>query len=336
MKTIIACILLLAGTARAAEPLHVCATVPDLGSITRSIGGNEVEVTVFAKGGEDVHFVEARPSFVKELSKADLYLQMGMDLEVGWAPVLLRNCRNAAVQPGSPGYLDCSTAITPIDVPTTTIDRSLGDVHPFGNPHYLLDPVNGLKVAGMIRDRLIELRPELRDGFEANYKGFHDRLAVALVGEELAGLYDIEKLMVLADNGKLMPFLESQQQADLLRGWMGSMAPLHNTPAVADHNMWRYFALRFGIDLVGYMEPKPGLAPTTSHTAELVNLMKQRSVKLIISSPYFDPRHAQFLADHTGAKIAALDHQVGASDASSDYINLFDHDIQVLTEAASE
>lgn len=333
MKTITALLLLLltVSLAHAAEPLHVCATAPDLGSIARSVGGQDVKVTVFARGGEDIHFVMARPSFVKQLAGADLYLQMGLDLEIGWAPVLLRNCRNVAVQPGAAGYLDCSTAITPIDVPTTVVDRSLGDVHPFGNPHYLLDPINGLKVARLIRDRLIKLRPESRAQFEANYQAFHDRLAAALVGEKLAGLYDVQKLMTLADHGKLMPFLASQNQSDLLGGWLRAAEPLRGAPVVADHNMWRYFARRFGLDIVGYMEPKPGLAPTTSHTADLVELMKRRSVKLVISSPYFDPRHGRFLAEHTDAKVVGLDHQVGASDAAPDYIGLFEHDIAMLT-----
>lgn len=325
--------LLTASWAHAAQPLQVCATVPDLGSITRSIGGDQVAVTVFAKGGEDVHFVEARPSFVKSLSKADLFMQMGLELEVGWAPVLLKNACNAKVLAGAPGYLDCSVAITPIDVPTTPVDRSLGDVHPFGNPHYLLDPINGLKVARLIRDRLIKLRPESTSAFKANYKAFHDTLAADMVGDSLAAQYDIEKLMILSDHGRFMAFLQTQNQADQLGGWLGKLQSHHGMLAVGDHNMWRYFALRFGINLVGYMEPKPGMAPTTRHTAELVNLMRQRHVKIIILGPYFDRRHAQFMADHTDAHIVSLDHQVGASDASPDYLALFNHDIQMLTEA---
>ncbi|MBI1369451.1 MAG: hypothetical protein GC162_12455 [Planctomycetes bacterium] len=337
MKSIIPCLLTLILTASLhADPLRVCATVPDLGSITQSIGGDEVTVIVFAKGGEDVHFVEARPSFVKELSTADLYMQMGLELEIGWAPVLLKNARNERVLPGAPGYLDCSTAISPIDVPTTTVDRSLGDVHPFGNPHYLLDPINGLKVARLIRDRLDKLRPESKATFDRNYQAFHDKLAAAMVGDKLAAQYDIEKLMLLADHDKLVPFLESQHQAELLGGWLGAMRPYKGALAVADHNMWRYFALRFGLDLVGYMEPKPGMAPTTSHTAELVDLMRRRNVKLIISSPYFDPRHAAFLAAHTDAKVAALAHQVHATDGTDDYLSFFQHDIDALMAALKQ
>ena len=139
----------------AGKPLKVCATVPELGSLVREIGGNQVAVTVFAKGTENPHFVEAKPSLIKELSQADLYVQMGLELEVGWAPVLLQNASNGKVLQGARGYLDASTVINPMDIPSGTIDRSMGDVHPYGNPHYLTDPLNGLKVAALIRDKLM-------------------------------------------------------------------------------------------------------------------------------------------------------------------------------------
>ncbi|MBI1373865.1 MAG: hypothetical protein GC159_14170 [Phycisphaera sp.] len=336
LTTILLALLAVSSRGVAADPMKVCVTVPDLGSLVKAVGGDEVDVTSFGKGTEDPHFVEARPSFVKELSHADLLLEMGMELEMGWAPVLQKNARNGAVLTGGPGYLDCSTAITPIDVPTAPIDRSQGDVHPMGNPHYLLDPVNGIKVARLIRDRLTRLRPAAKATFDANYKAFHDKVAAALVGEPLAKAYDVEKLMILADHDKLGVFLQSQNQSDLLGGWMGAMAKLRGVKAVGDHNMWRYFALRFGVDLVGYMEPKPGLAPTTSHTAALVGVMKQQHVQLIISSPYFDTRHARFLAEHTDAKAVTLAHQVGATDAAGDYVSMFDHDITAITAALSK
>jgi zinc/manganese transport system substrate-binding protein len=190
---LVAMLALIDGNALAqgdARPLQVAATVPELGSLVREIGGDQVTVTVFAKGTEDSHFVEAKPSFIKTLSQCDLYVQMGMELETGWAPVLLQNARNGRVLPGTRGYLDASTAITPLDAPTGPVDRSMGDVHPAGNPHYLLDPVNGLKVARLIRERLIELRPDRRHVFEQRYDAFRQRLGVALVGEALAQKYD--------------------------------------------------------------------------------------------------------------------------------------------------
>lgn len=155
------------------RPLPVAATVPELGSLVREVGGDLVAVTVFAKGMEDPHFVEAKPIFIKMLSQADLFIQIGMENEAGWAPVLLQNARNSRILPGARRFLDASTAIVPLDVPTGPVDCSLGDVHAAGNPHYLLDPVNGLKAARLIRDRLIELRPDKRHAFEQRYfRGF--------------------------------------------------------------------------------------------------------------------------------------------------------------------
>src|SRR4030042_1374833 len=159
-------IVSLAHSQGTSKSLQVCATVPDLGNLAQEIGGDQVKITVFAKSQEDPHFIEAKPSFIKALSQADLFLQIGMELEIGYAPVLLQNARNSRVLFGAPGYLDCSKAITPLEIPTGVVDRSMGDVHPLGNPHYLLDPLNGLRVARLIRDRLIELRPEKKPLFE--------------------------------------------------------------------------------------------------------------------------------------------------------------------------
>src|SRR5574337_722309 len=229
-----------------AKPISVCATVPDLGSLAREVGGDQVSVTVFAKGTEDAHFIEAKPSFIKTLSQCDLYLQVGMDLEIGWAPVLLQNARNGAVLPGGRGYIDASRAIMRLEVPIGPVDRSMGDVHPLGNPHYLLDPLNGLKVARLIRDRLVELQPDRGLYFERNFNNFNVRLATALVGETLAKKYNVEKLALLYEHGKLAAFLKGQGEASLLGGWLGKMLPHFGTKVVADHNLWPYFARRFG------------------------------------------------------------------------------------------
>jgi ABC-type Zn uptake system ZnuABC Zn-binding protein ZnuA len=318
------------------EPLKVCATVPDLGDLVRQVGGEEVSVTVFAKGAEDAHFVEPRPSFVKELSRADLYIQMGLELESGWAPVLLRGARNAKVQPGTGGYLDASQAIQAIDIPAGIVDRSQGDVHATGNPHYLLDPVNGLKVARLIRDRLIALRPARRDAFEHHYADFRQRLGESLVGPQLATLYDVEKLMLLHDGNRLDAFLDQQNRSDQLGGWLGQLKQHRGTPLVADHNMWNYFTRRFGLDVVGYMEPRPGLPPTTGHLGELVKTMRARDVKLIISSPYFGDRHASFLAQNSHARSLVLAHQVGAVPGTDDYLSMLQQNVSAIVQALED
>lgn len=319
------------------NPLKVCCTLTDLGSLVREIGGEKVNVSVFAKGTEDAHFIETRPSFIKELSTADLYLQAGLELEIGWAPLLLRQCRNARVQPAAAGYLDCSKVIEPLDIPKGPVDRSQGDVHAFGNPHYLLDPVNGLKVAKLIAQKLTELRPADREYFEQRYSAFSRRLAVAMIGEPLADAYPgerFEQLMKLADAGRLDEFLTSQGQLEKLLGWMGAVRPMRGAKVVADHNMWEYFFNRFGLVVTGYMEPKPGLAVTTRHLRGLVETMKQQEVKLVVAGSYFDSRHTQFVASNTGASAAILAHQVQAMDGASDYLAMFDYNLKRLIETS--
>jgi ABC-type Zn uptake system ZnuABC Zn-binding protein ZnuA len=317
----------------AARPLQVAATVPELGSLVREIGGDQVAVTVFAKGTEDPHFVEAKPSFIKTLSEADLFVEVGMEMELGWAPVLQQNARNGKVLPGGAGFLDASTAIAPLEVPKGPVDRSLGDVHPAGNPHYLLDPINGLRVARLLRDQLIELRPEQRRSFEEGYAGFRQRLGAALVGEALAKKYDVEKLALLFEAGKLGDFLRSQGEESLLGGWFGLMMPYRGAKVVADHNMWPYFARRFGIAVVGFLEPKPGLPPTTKHLNELIDTMRAQGVRVILANPYFDPRFAQFVAERAGAQVVSMAHMVGARAGTNDYISMVDYDVRRLAEA---
>lgn len=334
---IVACCaaVLVAGFAppRAQEPLKVCATVTDLGDLCRQIGGDQVSVTVFANGVQDAHFVEARPSFIKALSQADLYLQLGLDLEIGWAPVLLRNARNPAVQPNGSGYLDISRGIQARDVPLTPVDRSMGDVHARGNPHYLLDPLNGLIAARMIRDKLEELRPASKELFEKRFTDFRTRLGKKLVGDKLADLYDFEKLALLYERGKLVPFLESQHAKDLLGGWLGAMAPYRGAKAVSDHAMWPYMAARFGLQIVGHLEPLPGVPPTTRHLADLIDVMKQQHVQLILAASYYDPRHARFVAEHTDAQVVEVAHQVGSRPGTDDYLSMVDYNVHALVEA---
>jgi zinc/manganese transport system substrate-binding protein len=317
----------------ASKPIQVCATVPDLASLAKEVGGNQVSVTVFAKGKEDPHFVEAKPSFIKALSQADLYIQIGMDLEIGWAPVLLQNARNGRVLPGEQGFVDASRGIVPLEVPTGPVDRSMGDVHPAGNPHYLLDPLNGLRVARLIKDKLAEHRPGQKQFFEEQLSVFSKKLGRALVGEKLAGKYELEKLALLYESGKLVPFLKEQKEEIPLGGWLATMSPHFGTRVVVDHNMWPYFARRFGIGIAGFLEPKPGLSPTTKHLQVIIDMMKAQGVKVIISSPYFDPRHAQFAAKNTGAKIANLAHQAGSHAGTDDYLSMFDYNVRELAKA---
>jgi ABC-type Zn uptake system ZnuABC Zn-binding protein ZnuA len=319
--------------AQSTKPIQVCATVPELGNLTQEIGGDQVKITVFAKGQEDPHFVEAKPSFIKALSQADLFLQIGMELEVGYAPVLLQNARNSRVLIGAPGYVEASKVITPMEVPRGIVDRSMGDVHPLGNPHFLLDPLNGLLVAHLIKDRLTELRPEKNSSFEERYTTLYRKTGDALVGERLARKYDFEKLALLYEEGKLEPFLKEQKEEGSLGGWLGMMLPYRGAKVVSDHTLWPYFARRFGILVAGFMEPKPGISPTTKHLQDLIEQMKAQGVKVILSSPYFEIRYAQFVSKNTGAKIVLLAHQVGSRPGTDDYIKMIDYNVKQLVMA---
>lgn len=314
-------------------PLRVFATTADVGSLTQAVGGDQVEVTVMAKGTEDAHFVEAKPSFIKQLSQSDLYIQVGMDLELGYAPLLLQNARNARVLPGNPGYLDVSAAITPLDVPSVPVDRSMGDVHPFGNPHYLVDPVNGLRVARLIRERLARLRPEQTAQFDAGYESLRTRIATGLVGSALAQKYDAEKLAILFEHDKLETFLQQQGDAAALGGWLGALLPYHGTKVVDDHPLWPYFARRFGLVVAGHLEPKPGIQPTTSHLTDLIQQMKAGHVRVILAAPYYDPRHASFVANATGATVVYLAHQVGSREGTDDYVRMIEYNVRHLSAA---
>jgi ABC-type Zn uptake system ZnuABC Zn-binding protein ZnuA len=327
---------LLGASSVRAERLQVCCSVPDLASLVQAVGGDEVSVTTFAKGTEDPHFIEAKPSFVKALSQANLLVLLGLGMEDGWSPVVLQNARNGNVLPGAAGYLDASTAVNKLDAPSGSIDRSMGDIHAGGNPHYLLDPICGLQVAKLIRDKLTALRPNQKAYFDQRYNDFCQQIDVLLVGEELGKKYkqdDIPKLCLLFEHGKLADFLKKQHEETLLGGWLGMMMPYYGVKAVDDHNMWPYFSRRFGIQVIAHMEPKPGIPPTTQHLSEVAKQMRDQQAKIVLANPYYDPRHAQFLASNAGAKVVHVAHQVGARPGADTYANMVDYNVRQLVAA---
>lgn len=319
-------------------PLRVCATTPDLGDLARQVGGEAVAVTVFARGPEDPHFVEARPSFVRVLSEADLYIETGMGLEAGWAPAVLAAARNPRILRGRNGFLDASVAIEPVGVPERPISRALGDVHAEGNPHYLADPVNGLRVARAIAERFSQIDPAGRDLYAARLARFEERLGTSLFGETLARRYagQIEKLAYLVERGALRGFLAREGLDEDLGGWAGLLAPHAGAKVVADHDLWPYFARRFGIEVVGFLEPKPGVPPTTRHLADVIARMRAEGIRVILASPCCNPAHAHAVSEKTGAAVAVLAHQAGARPGTDDYIAMIDHNVRRLAEALGD
>jgi len=301
MRRLLPFLLLLLAPALADEkPLRVCATTPDLAALAREVGGAHVAVKSFARGREDPHFVEAKPSHIRALNRADLLLLVGLDLEVGWLPVLVANARNRGVLKGRPGHVDVSTVIDVKGVPRGPVDRSMGDVHAYGNPHYLLDPNNAKRAAERIRDALVRLRPSAKKTFAERSADFARR-----VDERLSQ-------------------------------WRKALAPYRGREVVTDHKAWRYFLERFGLVSAGALEPKPGVQPTTRHLLELVRSMRARKVRTILTVPYFDRRYADFVAENTGARVVVLAHQTGALPGADDYLKTIDVNVRRLAEAMKE
>jgi zinc/manganese transport system substrate-binding protein len=280
-----------------AEPLRVCATTPDLGDLVRQVGGDEVAVTVFAKSSEDPHFIDAKPGFIAQLSRADMYVETGLELEVGWAPVLLQNARNKRVLPGGSGYVDASSVITPMEVPTGPVDRSMGDIHAAGNPHYLLDPEAGRAVARLLATRLATLRPERKEVFQQRLADFEQWLDQASVR------------------------------------WREALGRFAGSRVVVDHNLWPYFAQRFDLRIGAFLEPKPGLPPTTKHLASVIERMQEEGIRVVLASPYFDERHSDFVIKQTGARLARLAHQVGSRPGTEDYLAMMEYNVKELATA---
>ena len=293
-------LFLLAGTtgvAGAATKANIVTTTEDLAALVREVGGDRVTVEAIARGYQDPHFVEPKPSFLLKLQKADLLIQVGLQLELGWLPPLINQSRNAKIQVGGPGYFDASTTCEILEIPAGQVTRAMGDVHPLGNPHYWLDPENGRRIAKAIQEKLSQMQPA-----DAAY--FAQRVA------------DFDRRLKEAE-----------------KRWEAQMAPYRGRKVITYHRSWPNFVRRFGLEVVDYVEPKPGIPPTPSHTFELEGLMKRENIKLILVEPYLDLRTPQSIARHAGAEVVVLLPSVGGEKEVTDYFQLFDHDVGVLTAA---
>jgi zinc/manganese transport system substrate-binding protein len=297
IKFFLTCLLALPAVASAQGKLNVITTVEDLAAIAREVGGDRITVESIARGYQDPHFVEAKPSFILKLQRADVLVVVGRELEIGWLPPLQTQSRNGKIQIGGAGYLDASLNAEILEIPTGQITRAMGDVHPLGNPHYWLDPENGKRIAKSIADKFSELRPNDRAYFQQQLAGFTERLDAA------------EKR------------------------WLQMMAPYKGTKAVTYHRSFPNFAERFGIEIIGYVEPRPGIPPTPQHTLDLINEMKRQNVKLVLVEPYFDLKTPQSIGRATGAEVLVMPPSVGGVKEITDYFKLFDYDINLLISA---
>jgi zinc/manganese transport system substrate-binding protein len=289
--------LLTTVSAFAQAKLNVVTTTADLASITNEIGGDRVTATAVAKGYQDPHFVEPKPSFLLLLRNADLLEVIGLELEIGWLPPLLEQSRNAKIRPGSAGYLDVSSGVEILDRPTGAVNRSMGDVHAMGNPHYWLDPANAVRIGIQISNRLTQLRPKDAAYFASRLETFKRRMNEAN------------------------------------KRWTAALAPYRGAKIVTYHNSWPNFVRRYGLNVVAYVEPKPGVPPSPTHTFELINLMTDQKVKAILVEPYFDLKTPQSVADRTGAHVVVMYPSVGAKPELDDYFKLFDRNVAALVKA---
>ena len=292
MKKIIvfsAILLALSGIAYGRDVISVLTTTEDLKSVTEAIGGDKVKADSLARGYQDPHFVDAKPSFMIRAKNADLFIRVGLELEIGYEDLIIDGSRNQKIKIGQPGHLDASEGVGLLEVPTTTkVDRSMGDVHPMGNPHYWLDPENMRIVARNISNRLSELSPESAGYFQRNLAAFDKKM--------------------------------DEKMAE----WNRKMTPFKGNRIAIYHRSWPYFADRFGLIIACELEPKPGIPPSPGHLKEVIDIIKRGNIKIILMEVFYDKKSAEFVAGQTGAKVVVVPNSVGGTQGVGDYFSLID------------
>jgi ABC-type Zn uptake system ZnuABC Zn-binding protein ZnuA len=295
---LLALTLLLPATASGAKTIRVVATIPDLADMARQVGGDLVEVKSLATGVEDIHGVPMKPSFAVLLNRADVVVLMGLEAEHAFLPALLEASRNPRIQRDQPGYIDCSVYVTPLEVPTR-IDRALGDIHPMGNPHFNLDPGNGKNIVRAIVDGLSRNYPEYAATFRKNGDAYLAKLDEAIAR------------------------------------WKREAGPLKGKKLVSYHPDMIYFAARFGMEQFGTIEIRPGVDPTPSHVADLVERMRQERVGIVVRELHYPASLAESVARQAGAKLVELPAMVGGVPEAKDYISLIDYNVRTMVKAVT-
>jgi zinc/manganese transport system substrate-binding protein len=280
----------------ASAALNVFACEPEWGALAQELGGDKVSAYSATTALQDAHRIEARPSLIARIRSADLLICSGSELEIGWVPLLLTQSGNSRIQLGNPGYFEASQYVAKLEIPKV-IDRSMGDIHPGGNPHVHTDPRNIAKVATALEDRLVQLDPRNADTYRSRSKSFLERWQAAIAR------------------------------------WEQEAAPLKGVPVVVYHKDFSYFINWAGMREVASLEPKPGIPPTPSHLAELIDQMKSSPAKVIVYSPYNSPQAADFLSSRARIPAVMMPFTVGGTDKAKDLFGLFDDTIQRLLGA---
>jgi len=287
---------LLAGGAEAAERIRVVATTTDLKALTEAVGGGLVEADALARGNQNAHDLEVRPSLMVKVRRADLLVINGLELDQ-WAEVVVRGANNPKVTPGAPGRVDASSGIPVLEVPRTRVDRSMGDVHPLGNPHYSGDPGMAPIITTNILEGLARVAPQHRADFERNRTEFLARLAQAMTR------------------------------------WSADLTPFKGAKVIVDHNMWLYFLTRFGLVQAGSIEERPGIPPTPGHLTRLIASMKEEKVRVILTVPWGDQKLAERVAQEAGAKAVVVASAVGAVKGTDSYLDTIDYNVKTVAQA---
>jgi zinc/manganese transport system substrate-binding protein len=311
--------------------LRVVTTLGVLASLAREVGGERVEAEALANPQQDPHFVQPRPTLMEKARAADVFIELGMQLEL-WAGKVVEGSGNPKIQPGQPAHVVASTGVTALELPRE-LSREWGDVHPYGNPHIWLDPLNAKDMAANIAAGLEAVDPAHKDEYEANLKRFEERIDESLFGAELVKQVGGKKLTRLARQEKLSEFLEKQQLTKSLGGWLARAAPLAGRPVVTYHKSWVYFAERFGLKIPIEIEEKPGIPPSARHRDAVVELMKAQKVHTVLHEIFYDQGAADYLATETGAHKAIVPIDVGAEAGVQDYFALVDLWIDKLLAA---
>ncbi|MFO7756152.1 MAG: metal ABC transporter substrate-binding protein [Bacteroidales bacterium] len=309
-KQIISFLLLLAVSAAATgkEPLRIVCSFSDYASIAAEIAKDKAVVEMISNGESDPHFIPPKPSYAMMLNKADIWITTGMDLEQ-WSATLLDKARNKKIMDGAEGFVAVSDGVNVLDKPESA-DRSEGDVHLMGNPHINTSPLNWKIIAGNISIGLIKVDPDNADFYKANRDDFIDRVDRAMFGDELVDMFDGETLSGLLANNTLFTFLEREYQGEkllnLLGGWLKEALSFRDSRIIAYHKNWAYFSDIFGLEIAGFIEPKPGIPPSARHVQSMVNLIKEQDIKIMLVASYFEKKSARMIEEKTGIKAVYL------------------------------
>jgi ABC-type Zn uptake system ZnuABC Zn-binding protein ZnuA len=285
-----------AGSVEAADKIRVVTTTTDLKALAEAVGGDLVEVDALARGNQNAHDLEVRPSLMVKVRRADLLVINGLELDQ-WAEVVVQGANNPKVIPGAPGRVDASAGILVLEVPRTRVDRSMGDVHPVGNPHYTVDPGMAPDITANVLEGLVRVAPQHRAAFERNREQFLARLGQAMAK------------------------------------WAADMAPYKGAKVIVDHNMWPYFLTRFGLIQAGSVEERPGIPPTPTHLTKLIAYMKEDKIKVIMAVPWADHKLAERIAQEAGAKVVLVANGVGALKGTDTYLDTIDYNVKAVAQA---